>query len=139
MWRQHPNAAAATGPLSVRYLLDGRYRNAERVMLVMDQLNTHSPASLYQAFPPAKAKRPADPLEVHHTPKHGFWLNMAEIELSALGRQCLAQRIAQHDTLCRRITAWKGHRNTAQAKVNWQFTTNQARIKLEGLCPSIDG
>ena len=93
--------------LFISDLLDGRYRDAERVVLVMDQLNTHSPASLYQTFPPAEAKRLADRLEVHHTPKHGSWLNMAEIELSALGRQCLARRIAQHDTLCRHIAAWK--------------------------------
>ena len=115
------------------------YRDAERVVLVMDQLNTHSPASLYQAFPPAEAKRLADRLEVHHTPKHGSWLNMAEIELGALGRQCLARRIAQHDTLCRHVAAWEEQRHTAQSKVNWQFTTSQARIKLRSLYPSIDG
>ena len=123
----------------IRDLLDGRYRDAERVVLIMDQLNTHSPASLYQAFAPAKAKRLADRLEVHHTPKHGSWLNIAEIELGALGRQCLAQRIAQHDTLCRHLTAWEAQRNSAQAKVTWQFTTSQARVKLKSLYPSLDG
>ena len=125
--------------LFIRDLLDGRYREAERVVLVMDQLNTHSPASLYQAFPPAEAKRLADRLEVHHTPKHGSWLNMAEIELSALGRRCLARRIAQHDTLCRHNVAWKHQRNAAKAKVAWQFTTDQARIKLRSLYPSVEG
>jgi hypothetical protein len=95
----------------IRALLDGRYREAERVVLVMDQLNTHSPASLYEAFAPAEAKRLADRLEIHHTPKHGSWLNMAEIELSALARQCLARRIAHPDTLQRRIEQWEDKRN----------------------------
>ena len=123
----------------IRDLLDGRYRDAERVVLVMDQLNTHSPASLHQAFAPAEAKRLANRLEVHHTPKHGSWLNMAEIELSALGRQCLARRIAQHDTLRRHVAAWEKQRNAAQARVNWHFTTDQARVKLKSLCPSVQG
>ena len=123
----------------IRGLLDGRYRDAERVVLVMDQLNTHTPASLYQAFPPAEARRLADRLEVHHTPKHGSWLNMAEIELGALGRQCLARRIAQHDTLCRHVAAWEEQRNTAHAKITWQFTTDQARVKLKSLYPSVNG
>ncbi len=122
----------------VRDLLDGRYRDAERVVLVMDQLNTHSPAALYQAFAPAEAKRLADRLEVHHTPKHGSWLNMAEIELAALGRQCLARRIAQHDTLCRHVAAWEAQRNNAQAKITWQFTTSQARVKLKSFYPSVE-
>ena len=122
----------------IRELLDRRHRDAECVVLVMDQLNTHSPASLYQAFAPAEAKRLADRLEVHHTPKHGSWLNMAEIELAALGRQCLARRIAQQDTLCRHVATWEKQRNNAQAKINWQFTTSQARIKLKSLYPSID-
>ena len=85
----------------IRSLLEGRYHETERVVLIMDQLNTHSPASLYEAFPPEEAKRLADRLEIHHTPKHGSWLNMAEIELSALGRQCLSRRIAHQDTLKR--------------------------------------
>lgn len=133
-----PQRCRSDWALFVRDLLDGRYRDAERVVLVMDQLNTHSPASLYQAFPPAEAKRLADRLEVHHTPKHGSWLNMAEIELGALGRQCLARRIAQHDTLCRHVKAWEDQRNTGQAKVNWHFTTDQARVKLRSLYPSLD-
>ena len=124
----------------VRDLLEGRYREAERVVLVMDQLNTHSPASLYEAFPPAEARRLAERLEVHHTPKHGSWLNMAEIELSALGRQCLARRrIATCATLRRQIALWEEQRNTAQAKVTWHFTTDQARVKLRSLYPSLEG
>jgi len=123
----------------IRDLLDGRCRDAGRVVLVMDQLNTHSPASLYQAFPSAEAKRLADRLEVHHTPKHGSWLNMAEIELNALGRQCLARRIAQHDTLCRHVAAWEEQRNAAHAKVIWHLTTDQARVKLRSLHPALDG
>ncbi len=121
----------------IRSLLEGRYRAAERVVLVMDQLNTHSPASLYEAFPPEEAKRLADRLEIHHTPKHGSWLNMAEIELSALARQCLSRRIARQDTLERQIAQWQADRNAAQARVKWQFTTADARIKLRSLYPSL--
>ncbi len=120
----------------IRSLLEGRYREAERVVLVMDQLNTHSPASLYEVFPPEEAKRLADRLEIHHTPKHGSWLNMAEIELSALARQCLSRRIARQDVLVRRVAQWQADRNGAKAKVKWQFTTADARIKLRSLYPS---
>jgi hypothetical protein len=123
--------------LFVRSLLEGRYREADRVVLVMDQLNTHSAASLYEAFPPAEAKRLADRLDIHHTPKHGSWLNMAEIELSALARQVLARRIARQDTLVRQIAAWQETRNTAAAKTLWQFTTADARTKLKSLYPSV--
>ncbi len=122
--------------LFIRSLLEGRYREAERVVLVMDQLNTHSPASLYEAFPPEEAKRLADRLEIHHTPKHGSWLNMAEVELSALARQCLSRRIARQDTLKRRVAQWQADRNAVEAKVKWQFTTADARIKLRSLYPS---
>ncbi len=121
----------------IRDLLQGRYKEAERVVLVMDQLNTHSPASLYEVFPPEEAKRLSDRLEIHHTPKHGSWLNMAEIELSALGRQCLSRRLARQDTLERRVAAWEAARNAAGTKVNWQFTTADARIKLRRLYPSL--
>jgi hypothetical protein len=124
--------------LFVRDLLDGRYREAERVVLVMDQLNTHALASLYEAFPPAEARRLAERIELHHTPKHGSWLNMAEIELSALSRQCLARRIAQADTLRRQVALWEQQRNAAKGKVNWHFTTGQARDKLRSLYPSFD-
>jgi hypothetical protein len=123
----------------VRDLLEGRYRDAERVVLIMDQLNTHAPASLYEAFPPAEARRLSERLEVHHTPKHGSWLNMAEIELSALGRQCLARRIARHETLRRQVTLWEDLRNAAPSTIHWQFTTAQARIKLRSLYPSLQG
>ena len=102
----------------------------------MDQLNTHALASLYEAFPPAEAKRLAERIELHHTPKHGSWLNIAEIELSALGRQCLARRIAQQDTLRRKVEQWENQRNTTATKVAWQFTTEQARVKLRSLYPS---
>ena len=123
----------------IRSLLRGRYRRAEKLVLVMDQLNTHSAASLYEAFPPAEAKRLADKLEIHYTPKHGSWLNMAEIELSALGRECLARRIAHRTTLAREVHHWVTNRNRRRASVNWQFTTTDARIKLRRLYPSIDG
>ena len=120
----------------VRDLVDGRYREADKVVLVMDQLNTHSPASLYEAFPPEEAKRLADRLEIHHTPKHGSWLNMAEIELSVLARQCLSRRIAHQDTLERQIEGWEERRNAASPQIKWQFTTQDARIKLRSLYPS---
>ncbi len=127
------------GASFIRSLLDGRYAAAERVVLVMDQLNTHALASLYEAFPPEEAKRLAERIELHHTPKHGSWLNMAEIELSVLGRQCLARRIAQQDTLRRKVEQWEDQRNATTAKVVWQFTTKQARIKLRALYPSVHG
>ena len=122
----------------VRDLLEGRYRDAERVVLIMDQLNTHAAASLYEAFPPGEARRLAERLEIHHTPKHGSWLNMAEIELSALGRQCLVRRIANQDTLRRKVEHWEQTRNAAQTQISWHFTTDQARIKLRTLYPSLD-
>jgi DDE superfamily endonuclease len=121
----------------IRSLLDGRYAQAERVVLVMDQLNTHALASLYEAFPPEEAKRLAARIELHHTPKHGSWLNIAEIELSALGRQCLACRIAQQNTLRRKVEQWEDQRNATATKVDWQFTTEQARVKLRSLYPSV--
>jgi len=122
----------------VRDLLDGRYREAERVALVVDQLNTHSLASFYEVFAPEEAKRLAERVELHHTPKHGSWLNMAEIEFSVLGRQCLAGRVAQHDTLRRHVAQWQDRRNAAQAKVTWHLTTDQARAKLRSLYPSVE-
>jgi hypothetical protein len=121
----------------IRALLDGRYREAEKLVLIMDQLNTHSPASLYEAFPPEQAQRLAERIEIHHTPKHGSWLNMAEIELSALGRQCLSRRIAHQDTLKRQIVAWEDKRNAGSTPVLWQFTTQDARLKLRSLYPSL--
>ena len=121
----------------VKELLDGRYRDADTVTLVMDQLNTHSPASFYEAFEPAEAKRLSARLEIHYTPKHGSWLNLAEIELSALQRQCLDRRIADKPTLEQEVAAWEAHRNTAVTKVDWQFSTDDARIKLRKLYPSL--
>ena len=120
----------------VKALVDIHYPAAERVVLVMDQLNTHSPASLYEAFAPAEAKRLADKLEIHHTPKHGSWLNMAEIELSALQRQCLDRRLGDRATMERDVAAWAAARNDTEATVDWQFTTADARIKLKRLYPA---
>jgi len=122
----------------VRDLVDGRYREADRVVLVMDQLNTHSVASLYEAFAPAEAERVAARLEVHHTPKHGSWLNMAEIELSALGRD-LPERVGERPTLVEHASAWEDRRNGDGVKADWQFTTADARVKLRKLYPTIDG
>jgi hypothetical protein len=121
----------------VRELLEGRYKNAEKIVLVLDQLNTHSAPSFYEAFPPAEAKLLIERLEIHHTPKHGSWLNMAEIELSALGRQCLSRRIPTVQRLQTEIRSWQQTRNQRQLKVNWQFTTQDARIKLRSLYPSV--
>ena len=121
----------------VRDLLEVRYPQAERVVLVMDNLNTHKPAALYQAFEPAVARSLIERLEIHYTPKHGSWLNMAEIELSVLSRQCLDRRIPDADTLIQEVTAWEQARNSDARPVNWRFTTPDARIKLKRLYPSI--
>jgi hypothetical protein len=123
----------------IKSLVDGRYKDVEKIVLVMDQLNTHSPASLYEAFSPAEARRLAEKLEIHHTPKHGSWLNMVEIELSALGRQCLCQRIARLPTLVREIECWQEKRNQTSVMADWRFTTEDARIKLRSLYPSSEG
>ena len=120
----------------VQELVDVHYPDAERIVLVMDQLNTHSPASLYEAFPPAEAKRLADKLEIHHTPKHGSWLNMAEIELSIIQRQCLDRRLGDRDTIEREVDAWVNDRNARVATIDWRFTTDDARIKLKRLYPA---
>jgi DDE superfamily endonuclease len=120
-------------------LIDVHYPDAERLVLVLDNLNIHSPASLYEAFAPAEAKRLADKLEFHHTPKHGSWLNIAELELSVLSRQCLNRRIADADTLRQEAAAWEHRRNGATAAVDWRFTTADARIKLKHLYPAIEG
>ena len=121
----------------VKNLLDVCYPDAERVVLVQDNLNTHTPASLYAAFEPAEAKRLADRLELHSTPKHGSWLNMAEIELSVLSEQCLDRRLADRATLEREVAAWQVARNGAGRGVDWRFTTEDARIKLKHLYPAI--
>lgn len=119
----------------VKELVDEQYPEAEKVVLVMDQLNTHSTVSLYETFAPAEARRLAQKLEIHHTPRHGSWLNMAEIELSALSRQCLDRRIADKATLERETAAWQARRNAAGTKINWRLTTPDARIKLKRLYP----
>jgi len=122
----------------LRKLSDQMYPDAEVIVVVQDNLNTHSPASLYEAFAPAEAKRLAERFEFHYTPKHGSWLDMAEIELGILGRQCLSQRIDNIDELRRQTTAWENQRDQAKVKVNWRFTTADARIKLQRLYPSIE-
>jgi DDE superfamily endonuclease len=119
----------------IREMLEERYQDAEKVVLVMDNLNTHTTASLYLAFPPDKARDLANRLEVHYTPKHGSWLNIAEIELSVLKRQCLAVRIDCIEKLQSKVLAWNNDRNNRQAKVDWHFKTDNARIKLKRLYP----
>lgn len=120
----------------MKELVDVHYSSAEKIVLVMDNLNTHNKSSLYEAFVPAEAKRIADKLEIHFTPKHGSWLNTAEIELSHLSRQCLDRRIENRKTLDKEIKAWSGIRNTMKIKTNWRFTTDDARIKLKKLYPA---
>jgi hypothetical protein len=119
----------------IRDLVDVHYPTAERIVLVLDNLNTHTLGSLYEAFPPEEARRLAEKLELHYTPKHGSWLNMAEIELSILRRQCLARRIPDQATLTAEVAAWEAARNTRSGTVNWRFTTSDARIRLKRLYP----
>jgi hypothetical protein len=119
-------------------LVDRWYPAARKIQVVMDNLNTHQPAALYEAFPAAQARRVLDRLEFHYTPKHGSWLNMAEIEFSVLSRQCLDRRIPDKATLSAEVAAWEMHRNESNATVNWRFTTTDARIKLRKLYPSFD-
>jgi hypothetical protein len=121
----------------IREMVDTQYSEAERIVLVLDNLNTHTLGSLYEAFPPAEARRLASKLELHYTPAHGSWLDMAEIELSVLTRQCLDRRIPDWDTLEAEVAAWQGRRNGVGARVRWRFTTADARIKLHRLYPSI--
>ncbi len=121
----------------MKYLVDVRYPDADLITVVHDQLNTHVPSALYQAFEPAVAKRILDKLEFHYTPKHGSWLNMAEIELSVLSRQCLNRRIPDKESLQREVAAWSQRRNFESRKIDWQFTTSDARIKLKRLYPLI--
>jgi hypothetical protein len=121
----------------VRRLLDVDYKDAQCVTLVMDNLNTHGPASLYEAFEPAEARRPAARFEWHYTPRHGSWLNVAEMELSVLARQCLDRRIPDLPTLRSEAAAWEARRNAAVVGVDWHFTTADARVKLKRLYPTI--
>ena len=118
-------------------LVDHHYPHVERIRRVMDHLNTHTNASLYEAFDPPEAKRIAEKLEIHYTPKHGRWLHMAEIELSHLSRQCLGGRIADKETRINKVHVWNKKRNESHAKAHWQFTTEDARVKLRRLYPII--
>jgi DDE superfamily endonuclease len=122
---------------AMRELSDQLYPTAERITVVLDNLNTHGPASFYEAFAPAEARRLAERFEFHYTPKHGSWLNIAEIEWSVLSRQCLDRRIGEIETLANETRAWKQKRNAASKRVDWQFTTAEARIRLKRLYPVI--
>jgi len=121
----------------MKWLVDEKYPEAEIIRVVLDNLNTHKPASLYETFEPAEARRILKKLEFHYTPKHGSWLNMAEIELSVLSRQCLDRRIPDEEMLKREIKAYEDRRNEAKAGIDWQFTSKAARLKLHRLYPSI--
>lgn len=121
----------------IRELVDVHYPEADRIVLVLDNLNTHALSSLYEVYEPVEARRIARKLEMHYTPKHGSWLNMAEIELSVLARQCLKRRLASEPELEEEVAAWTNVRNGSEATVDWRFTTADARIKLKRLYPSI--
>jgi hypothetical protein len=121
----------------LRWLAEEVHPDAEVIVLVQDNLNTHTLASLYEAFPPEQARRLAERFEVHYTPKHGSWLNVAEIELSVLARQCLGRRIESAEELRREVAAWEAERNERGIEVRWRFTTAEARIKLHRLYPSL--
>lgn len=122
----------------MRDLVDIHFPDADKIVVVMDNLNTHKFASLYEAFLPVEARRIIDKLEIHYTPKHGSWLNMAEIELSVLQRQCLKARIPDQPTLIEKTLAWETRRNKSGSSVHWRFTTADARIKLHQLYPAIN-
>lgn len=133
----HAHRTAVDWAHEIKYLSDVMYPDAEKIILVMDNLNTHKPASLYKAFPPAEARRIIRRLEIHYTPKHGSWLDMAEIELNVMTRQCLSRRIDSIDLLRSELTAWEVERNQELAKIKWHFQTADARIKLISLYPTI--
>ena len=124
--------------ICMRQLLDRHYPDAEQVVLVMDNLNTHNLSSFYGAFAPSEARRLAERLEIHYTPEHGSWLNMAEIENSAMARQCLSRRVPTVEVMKAETTAWHKERNEAGAAADWRFRTEDARIKLRRLYPNID-
>lgn len=121
----------------IRELVDVHFPAAEKIVLVMDHLNTHKPSSLYEAFPPAEARRLIEKLEIHYPPQHGSWLDMAETELSVLTKQCLDRRLADIDFLASEVRAWETQRNANHSKIDWQFTTAQDRVKLKRLYPSM--
>jgi hypothetical protein len=124
--------------IQIKWLLDEEYPAAKKVVLVLDNLNTHSTASLYKIFPPDEAFRLSQRLELHHTPKHGSWLNIAELELSSMSVQCLGQRrIPSIEKLNDELSAWYTNRNSSQKGVDWQFTAGDARIKLKHLYPNV--
>jgi hypothetical protein len=122
----------------LKYLSDVCFSHARKIVLVQDNLNTHAKSSLYEAFPPAEARRLVERFDWHYTPKHGSWLNMAESELGVLATQCLDRRIPDKDTLTKEVTAWQDERNTNHTKANWRFTTDDARIKLKRLYPQFE-
>ena len=134
-WRHVEVTARRTAIDYAGVLRDLHFPKAARIVLVQDNLNTHTPASLYEAFAPAEARRIIERFEWHYTPKHGSWLNLAESELSVLSRQCLNRRIADATALEKEITAWRTSRNTHNAKASWHFTTTDARVKLKNLYP----
>lgn len=139
-WRRVETTARRTKQdwaLQMKQVLDVDYPQATKVTLVMDNLNTHCPSSFYETFAPAEARRLIDRLEIVHTPKHGSWLNVAEVELAALEKQSIAGRVPDEPTLSKRVKTWMQERNAATVKVNWQFTTDKARIKLRRLYPQI--
>jgi transposase len=121
----------------IKELVDVHYPHAEKIVLVLDNLNTHTPAALYEAFAPSEARRLCQRLEIHYTPKHGSWLNMAEVELSVLARQCLERRIPERESLAEEAGAWEEDRNAAENSIDWRFTATEARIKLKHLYPEI--
>jgi hypothetical protein len=131
------NRTALDWAHQIRHLVDVTYPRAKRITLVMDNLNTHTGASLYKAFPPEDARRILDKLEIHYTPKHGSWLNMAEIELSVLSRQCLDRRIPDQDALKREVATWQENRNASARPMKWRFTNEDARVKLKKLYPTL--
>lgn len=133
----HEHRTAIDWAEEIKYLVDVMYPQKEKIILVMDNLNTHKAASLYKAFPPEEARRIIKKLEIHYTPKHGSWLNIAEIELNIMTRQCLSRRIESIDILRTELSAWESERNNNYAKVNWHFTTKDARIKLVSLYPEL--
>lgn len=134
--REH--RTAADWAEEIKYLVDISYPDKQKIILVMDNLNTHAIASLYKAFPAQEARRIAKKLEIHYTPKHGSWLNMAEIELNVMTRQCLTRRIADIDELRQELAAWEADRNQAGANICWHFTTDNAREKLVSLYPKFE-
>ncbi len=139
-WRRietTPRRTAQDWAEQIRKLVDEDYPKAEKIRLVMDNLNTHVGASLYKTFEPSEARRILDKVEFHYTPKHGSWLNMAEIEFSLLSRQCLSDRMVDREHLCQEANAWVKQRNSKKSEMNWRFTTGNARIKLKHLYPSI--